>query len=153
MSAANCTACVLPQPLFAQFDDEPLCLCLIAKGVSNLKVSVEVIFSDLAGGRLGKATLFGDLAGGHVRILHAGHGDLPLTVREGVSHRSLPSDEARESVCYAVWLFAGPAWQIAVQLLALRTGPPVVMLDARCENPARQWRPPDHDGDCRVHLL
>src|SRR4029077_12119712 len=43
-----------------------------------------------------------------------------------------PNDEARESLCYAVWLFAGPAGQIAVRLLALRIGPPVVMLDARC---------------------
>ena len=33
------------------------------------------------------------------------------------------------------WLFAGPAGQIAVRLLALRIGP---MLDARCENPRRR---------------
>src|SRR5262245_13970518 len=33
------------------------------------------------------------------------------------------------------WLFAGPAGQIAVRLLALRIVP---MLDARCENPRRR---------------
>src|ERR1700731_1666395 len=39
------------------------------------------------------------------------------------------------------WLFAGPAGQIAVPLLAPRIGPPVVMIDARCKNALRRRLP------------
>jgi hypothetical protein len=48
-----------------------------------------------------------------------------------------PISEARELVCYAVFVVAGRAGHIAIPLGFVRVDHPVVTLDAGCENPLR----------------